>query len=231
MRWAPSRLAAVCARKSPEISRVPRKLDLDESHRRDDEPLLIDLARHPDAARSAPAHVHVMRDVGHVAQQHAVVEDRRDERDVVEVDAAQVGIVDQDAVARRQPLWTVRADGARHDVRERAEMRRLREGLGDRAQLAVEEGAREIATRLDVGGVGGAPQRGPHLLGDGEQRVADDLEADRIGVGGQRAHRCAHGWTRSYPTWRGPSPTRRRQLRRGGGCRKIGAAPAGPGGP
>ena len=27
MRWAPSRLAAVWARKSPEISRVPRKFE------------------------------------------------------------------------------------------------------------------------------------------------------------------------------------------------------------
>src|SRR5436189_4073539 len=71
-------------------------------------------------------------------------------------------------------------------------MRWLREGLGDRAQLAIEEGAREIAARLDVGRVCRAPQRGAHLLGDGQQRVADDLEADGIDVGGQRASRGRH---------------------------------------
>src|SRR2546422_10505705 len=96
-------------------------------------------------------------------------------------------------------------------------MRWLGEGLGDRAQLAIEERAREIAARLDVGGVRRAPQRGAHLLGDGQQRVADDLEADGIDVGGQRAGRRGHGggcysaprsrartWVRASVTSSGP---------------------------
>jgi hypothetical protein len=134
----------------------------------------------------------VVRDVGHVAEQRAVVEDRRDERDVVEVHAAQVGIVDQDTVAGRQRVGAVGLDGARHDVGQRAQMRRLREGLGDRPQFRIEEGTREVAARLDVGRIGRAPQRGAHLLGDGQQRVADDLEADGIDVGGERAGRGRH---------------------------------------
>ncbi len=128
-----------------------------------------------------------MGDVRHVAEQRARVEHGRDQRDVVEVHAAQVGIVDQDAVARLEPLRPVGADGPRHDVGQRAQMRGLGECLGDRAQVAVEERAREVPAGLDVGGVGGAPQGGAHLLGDGQQGVADDLEANRVDVGGEGA--------------------------------------------
>ena len=47
-------------------------------------------------------------------------------------------------------------------------------------QIAVEEGAGEVGARLDVGRVGAAPQRHRHLVGRLDQRVANDLEADRI---------------------------------------------------
>src|SRR5437870_8961899 len=80
-------------------------------------------------------------------------------------------------------------------------MRRLSEGLGDRAQLAVEERAREVAARLDVGGIGRSPQRGAHLRGDGEQRIADDLEADGIDVGGQGALRRSGRWSHGRSHW------------------------------
>ena len=66
---------------------------LHEAHRRDDQPLLVDLARDPDASRGAASHVHVMRDVRHVAEEGTLVKDGRDEGDVVQVHPAQVGIV------------------------------------------------------------------------------------------------------------------------------------------
>ena len=170
---------------------------LDEAHAGDDEAFLVDLARDADAAGRAAADIDVMGDVGHVAEQRALVEDGRDERDVVQVHAALVGIVDQDAVAGLQALGAVGADGARHQVSQRAQVGGLGEGLGDGAQLAVEEGAGEVAARLDVGRVGGAAERGAHLLGDGEQPVADDLEANGIDLGGQgargRSSRWGHG--------------------------------------
>ena len=134
--------------------------------------------------RAAP-HVDVVRDVRHVAEERSLVEDGGDERDVVQVHAAQVRVVDEDAVARREAIGPVGRDGPRHDVGERAQVRRLGEGLGDRAQVAVEERAGEVAAGLDVRGIGGAAERRPHLLGDGEQRVANDLEADGIDVGTQ----------------------------------------------
>ena len=61
-----------------------------------------------------------MRNVGYVAQHDAAVEDRGDERDVVEVHAAEVRVVDQDAVAGCQPFGAVGANGTRNDVGERA---------------------------------------------------------------------------------------------------------------
>ncbi len=131
----------------------------------------------------------MVRDVGHEAEERPLVEHGRDERDVVEVHAAQVGVVDEDAVARGEAVGPVGRDGPRHDVGERAQVRGLGEGLGDGAQVAVEERAGEIPAGLDVGGVGGAPEGRPHLLGDREERVADDLEADRIDVGGQSTGR------------------------------------------
>ena len=68
----------------------------------------------------AAAYVHMVRDVGHVAEQRVVMEDRRDEGDVVQVHAAEVRIVDQNAVARLQALGAVARDRARDDVGQRA---------------------------------------------------------------------------------------------------------------
>ena len=72
------------------------------------------------------------------------------------------------------------ADRVRRDHAHRDEMRRLREGLRDAAQLRVEERAGEVGAGLDVGRERRAPDGDRHLLGDVDQRVADDLEGDRI---------------------------------------------------
>src|SRR2546422_3469955 len=93
----------------------------------------------------------------------------------------------------------------------------LGEGLGDGPQLGIEKCTGEITTGLDIGRIRRSPQRGAHLLGDGQQRVADDLEADGIDVGGQRAERRGHGggcysaprsrartWVRASVTSSGP---------------------------
>ncbi len=172
---------------------------LHEAHRGNDQPLLVDLARHPDAPGGAAAHVDVVGDVRHVAEERLLVEHGGDERDVVEMDPPQIGVVDQDPVAGGEALGPVGRDRPRHDVGERAQVRRLGEGLGDGPQVAVEERAGEVAPRLDVGRVRRAPERRPHLLGDREERVADDLEADRIDVGRQRAER--DGRSRHGPVW------------------------------
>src|SRR5207249_4123717 len=48
---------------------------LDEAYGRNDQPFLVDLARHADAARGAPAHIHMVRDVRHVAEEGTLVKD------------------------------------------------------------------------------------------------------------------------------------------------------------
>ena len=61
------------------------------------------------------------------------------------------------------------------------EVDRLGERLRDRPRPPVEQRAREVEPRLDVGRVGGAPERDAHLVGDPGERVAEDLEAERVG--------------------------------------------------
>src|SRR5262249_26041190 len=65
-----------------------------------------------------------------------------------------------------------------------------RERRRDDAELRVEEGAGEVGPGLYVGRVGAAAQRDRHLLGRGQQGVADDLEGDRVESGGQAVTRC-----------------------------------------
>ncbi len=153
---------------------------LDDLHRRDDHALLEHLLEGADRRGRAAADVHVVRQVGDVAEQHSVDVDRRDQADVVQVDAAWVRVVGDDRVAGPEVLRAVAADRVRHLLHHRAQVHRLRERLRDRAQLGVEEGAREVGACLDVRRVGAPLQRQHHLVGRRDERVADHLERDRV---------------------------------------------------
>ena len=152
----------------------------DDLHRRDDHALLEHLAERADRRGRAAADVDVVREVGDVAEQLAVVMDRRDQADVVQVDAAREGLVGDDHVAGLEVLGPVVEDRARHLLHHRAEVDGLREALRDGAELGVEERAREVGARLDVGRVGAAAERQHHLVGRRDERVADHLERDRV---------------------------------------------------
>ena len=52
--------------------------------------------------------------------------------------------------------------------------------VGHQAALAIEYGAGEIETLLDVDGVGGVGQYTPHLFGDGHIEIIEDLQRDGI---------------------------------------------------
>ena len=156
-----------------------------EAHGRDDEALLVDLAGHPDAARRAAAHVHVVGDVGHKTEQLSVVKHGRDQCDVVEVHTAGERVVAEQHVPRLQPVAPVARGCRGHDVGQRAQVRGLREGLRHRPAAGVEEGAGKVPPRLDVGGVRRPAQRGAHLLGHRQQGVADHLEAHRLQAGAE----------------------------------------------
>ena len=65
-----------------------------------------------------------------------------------------------------------RGDGIRHG----AEVDRDVLGLGDHPPAPVEERGRAVAALLDVGRERGADEHGAHLVGDGAERRADQLE-------------------------------------------------------
>ena len=91
-----------------------------------------------------------------------------------------MGIVHEVGVARLHLGGPDLANGQRHNRVHRNQVGRLRERLGDRAQLRVEESTGEVRPRLDVRRIGGAANCDSHLLGHVHQGVADDLERNRV---------------------------------------------------
>ena len=160
--------------------RVPA---LDELHRRDADPLLVDLrrrARHRAGDRAA----HVRPVLAHRREEHpdAIVEDRIDQRNVVQVGAAEVRIVGDHDVARRkigaEPLQRrLHRPGQRDDVR--ADVLGLRHDLA----TGIEQPAREVARLVDGHRARGTEHRGAHLAHDGNEALGDDFEGDRIDAG------------------------------------------------
>jgi len=55
--------------------------------------------------------------------------------------------------------------------------------VGDELAVAVENGAGEVETLLDVHRVGGVLKCNAHLLGDRHEEIVEDLQHDRIGLG------------------------------------------------
>ncbi len=152
---------------------------------RDDDALLEHLLEGADRGGRPAAHVDVVREVRDVPEQLVLDEDGGDQADVVQVHAARVRVVRDDDVAGAEPFRAVALYGPRHLLDHRAEVHRLRKALGDRAQLGVEERAREVRAGLDVRRVRAPLQREHHLVGGCDERVPDHLEGD--GVDG-RAH-------------------------------------------
>ena len=98
----------------------------------------------------------------------------RDERDVRQVRAARVRVVEHVDLARLRVARHHGGDRLGH----RAEVHRDVLGLGDHPPALVEERGRAVAPLLDVGGERGADERRAHLLGDRPQRAADNLELE-----------------------------------------------------
>ena len=137
----------------------------------------------------------MMRDIGEIAENLPLMKDRANEGDVVQMHATQEWIIDQNAIAGLEVFCPVGGDRSRHDMRQRAQMRRLRKGLGNGAQLTIEKSAGEIAAGFNIGGIGGTPQGRAHFLSDRQERMAHDLEAHWIDAGRQSAGgRLRSGW-------------------------------------
>ena len=175
----------------------------DELQRRDDEALLEELGRAGEGAGGHAADVGVVcavRDeadeglaAGGVcpsicgtgrpfdrlratlrrAQGERIGEDGCDEGDVVEVGAAEVGVVEGDDVAGSEvEALEGGGDGGGHGAEVDGDVG----GLRDHVALGVKEGAGVVLALLDVGGEAGAAKGDAHLLGDGGEEVLEDLE-------------------------------------------------------
>ena len=118
-------------------------------------------------------------------EQAAVVEDRHHHRDVGQVRAAIIGVVEGVDVALAHLLAAQLQDGA-HRFAHRAQMDGHVRGVGDQVAVGIEDGAGEVEPLLDVDRVGGVLERDAHLLGDGHEQIVEDLEQDRVGLGAQR---------------------------------------------
>ena len=159
---------------APPLLRLPRRPDealehlVGEELRREDHALLLERVREGGQARGLdPA------DVGVVGARDREAEDGAGhERDVGQVRAAGVRVVEDRDLAGLEPEAHDRGDGFGH----RAEVHGNVLGLRDHPPALVEQRGRAVAAFLDVRGEGGADQDGTHLLRDRPQRRADDLQ-------------------------------------------------------
>ena len=131
-----------------------------------------------------------MRAVGGEADQLAAVEARRIEHDVVEMLAADLALVHDDDVARREAVEAVARDAVGdRDAEVGEEDRQAAAVLRDHPRLGVDQPAAIVADLVDHHVVGGLGQRVRHLVGIGDDGVAHDLDGDRMGfVAGHTLH-------------------------------------------
>jgi hypothetical protein len=148
-----------------------------DPRRRDDQALLVQVRRVGRHARGRhAANVRMMRPRRSEADQQAVDVDRRDERDVGQVRAARVRIVQAPDLACLGPA---RDDGGDRG-RQGAEVNRDVLSLDDERAVRVEQRRRAVATLLDVRREGAAREGCAHLLGDAAQRAHRHLKLSRL---------------------------------------------------
>ena len=118
------------------------------------------------------------------------IEDRHDHRDVRQMRAAAIRIVEHIGVAAPDaapvPRLAARLDDPADALAHRAQMHRDMRRVGDQRALGVEDRAGEIEPLLDVDARRRRLQRDAHLLGDRHEQVVEDLEPDRVDVGADR---------------------------------------------
>src|SRR5664280_1692324 len=148
-----------------------------EPDRRDDQPLLPQIpgtGRH--GTRGHAADVGVVRPGDGIGDDRPTDGHRADQRDIGEVRAAGVRVVEDPHVARPRVAGHHRRDRLRH----RTEMDGDVFGLRDHPARAVEERRRAVPALLDVRGVGAADQHRTHLLGDAREAASEDRQGDRV---------------------------------------------------
>ena len=157
-----------------------RPAALEDAHGRDAQALLVDLgAVRCVGPRDAPAHIRVVADRRGEGQAHAIDEQGPEDEDVGQVHPALEGVVEREDVALRHVV-PVFADDGGECLRDRPEVGWQGQPLRDQPALPVAEGGRVVHVVLEHRGIGRAVDRQRHLVGDGEQRVLEQLEGDGI---------------------------------------------------
>src|SRR5262249_53032994 len=152
-------------------------------HGRDAQALLVDLGRIGGVrAGHAASHVGLVADGRREGEALALEEDRLQHEDVGDVHAAFERIVEAVDVARLHAV-AVACDRGGQGVGERGEVCGERQPLSDRAATAVAERGGVIHVVAQDPGVRRAQDGQRHLVGDRQQRVAEQLERDRISHG------------------------------------------------
>lgn len=153
-----------------------------ELQERDPQSLLVDLGGMDGvAARCDSAYVLLVRECRHEPHAFVADEDRLDHIEVGQVHAAGSVRIVQDEDVSRADLVTVAREQVLHRVRERADVERGREPLGQHAPVAVEDGCGVVEGVADERGVCCSHERDRCLVGKRVERALHDLERDRVG--------------------------------------------------
>ena len=133
-----------------------------------------------DQSRRRRADVEMVRGVGRISDQHALVENRHDDRDIRRMARSVIGVIVDDEVALMPFAVLQRIANAGEIARQRADMQRRRFRLAQRVEIGVEQSGAEILRLADDRGKRHAVEHMPHFFGDGLQRAVDHLQRDRI---------------------------------------------------
>ena len=151
-----------------------------EPQRRDAQALLPDLGREGVVgAVGGAADVALVRAVDRPEREPVAVEHRNEGRQVRDVVASPIGIVQQEHVAGMDVIAEVVADRLRRP-RQGADVDGDVLGLGDEAPVGVADAGGEVAARVEDLRVRGAQHRLAHLLYDGAEPVLDHRYGNRV---------------------------------------------------
>ena len=136
------------------------------------------------------ANVGVMRDGDHVPDDPAVAKHRLRRVDVRQMGAAGIRVVERVHVAGPQFVAEARQERP-HGVRDRAEMQRQREPLGDQPSRRIAQRGRQVHRVLQVRRPRRAHQRHRHLIHQRRHRVTEQFALHRVDGPASGAHRLA----------------------------------------
>src|SRR3989441_11575315 len=189
--------------------RFIRPSGLVEFHDRDLQAFLVHLARL--GREHVPADVRRVASRGEEVDALLAAEDRRADRDVVEMARREPGIVRDQDVARPERLERARGQEVLHRERHGVDVPgRACHRLGDHEAATVEDAGREVARLAHDRGEGRSLERRGLLIDDADEALPADLEGDRVCWSGGREAGFGRGWPERGAAWfRTPGLARR----------------------